>query len=79
MKVKWIGKYDGNNLPAVDVGAGAKELPEVTSKSAIILIPIVLLFVCCVYIKKTYLGGVAFSRVDWDDRSCDCVTFLPGA
>ena len=32
---------------------------------AIVLIPIVLLFVCCVYIKKTYLGGVAFSRVDW--------------
>lgn len=44
MKIKWIGKYDGNNLPAVDVGTGAKELPEVTSKSAIILIPIVLLF-----------------------------------
>ena len=57
MKIKWIGKYDGNNLPTVDVGAGAKELPEVTSKSAIILIPIVLLFACCVYIKKTYLGG----------------------
>ena len=34
MKIKWIGKYDGNNLPTVDVGAGAKELPEVTSKSA---------------------------------------------
>ena len=53
MKIKWIGKYDGNNLPTVDVGTGAKELPEVTSKSAIILIPIVLLFACCVYIKKT--------------------------
>ena len=36
MKIKWIGKYDGNNLPTVDVGTGAKELPEVTSKSAII-------------------------------------------
>ncbi len=65
MKIKWIGKYDGKNLPIVDVEVGAKELPEVTSKSAIILIPIVLLFACCVYIKKTYLGGVAFSRVDW--------------
>ena len=65
MKIKWIGKYDGKNLPTVDVGTGAKELPEVTSKSAIILIPIVLLFACCVYVKKTYLGGVAFSRVDW--------------
>ena len=35
MKIKWIGKYDGKNLPTVDVGTGAKELPEVTSKSAI--------------------------------------------
>ena len=37
MKIKWIGKYDGNNLPTVDVGTGAQELPEVTSKSAIML------------------------------------------
>lgn len=37
MKIKWIGKYDGKNLPPVDVEVGAKELPEVTSKSAIIL------------------------------------------
>ena len=44
MKIKWIGKYDGKNLPTVDVEVGAKKLPEVTSKSAIILIPIVLLF-----------------------------------
>ena len=65
MKIKWIGKYDGKNLPTVAVEVGAKELPEVTSKSAIILIPIVLLFACCVYIKKAYLGGVAFSRIDW--------------
>ena len=65
MKIKWIGKYDGNNLPAVDVGAGAKELPEVTGKSVSMLLLIVLLFVCCVYVKKTYLGGVAFSRADW--------------
>ena len=43
MKIKWIGKYDGKNLPTVDVEVGAKELPEVTSKSAIMLIPIVLL------------------------------------
>ena len=52
MKIKWIGKYDGKNLPTVDVEVGAKELPEVTSKSAIMLIPIVLLFACCVYIKS---------------------------
>ena len=52
MKIKWIGKYDGKNLPTVDVEVGAKKLPEVTSKSAIILIPIVLLFACCVYTKS---------------------------
>ncbi len=65
MKIKWIGKYDGNNLPAVDVGADARELPQATGKSVIMLIPIALLFACCVYMKKTYLGGVAFSKVDW--------------
>ena len=37
MKIKWIGKYDGKNLPTVDVEVGAKKLPEVTSKSAIML------------------------------------------
>lgn len=63
MKIKWIGKYDGKNLPIVDVEVGAKELPEVTSKSAIILIPIVFLFSCCVYIKKTYLGGSHFQEL----------------
>ena len=77
MKIKWIGKYDGNNLPTVDVGTGAKELPEVTSKSAIILIPIVLLFACCVYIKKIYLGGVAFSRVDWMIGLVIALLFFP--
>ena len=29
MKIKWIRKYDGKNLPIVDVEVGAKELPEV--------------------------------------------------
>ena len=77
MKIKWIGKYDGKNLPTVDVEVGAKELPEVTSKSAIILIPIVLLFACCVYIKKTYLGGVAFSRVDWMIGLVIALLFFP--
>jgi len=24
MKIKWIGKYDGKNLPTVDVEVGAK-------------------------------------------------------
>lgn len=62
MKIKWIGKYDGNNLPTVDVGAGAKELPEVTSKSAIILIPIVLLFVVFIS-KKLILEGSHFQEL----------------
>ena len=77
MKIKWIGKYDGKNLPTVDVEVGAKKLPEVTSKSAIILIPIVLLFACCVYIKKIYLGGVAFSRVDWMIGLVIALLFFP--
>ena len=63
MKIKWIGKYDGKNLPTVDVEVGAKKLPEVTSKSTIILIPIVLLFACCVYIKKIYLGEIGRAHV----------------
>ena len=63
MKIKWIGKYDGDNLPTVDVGTGAKELPEVTSKSAIILIPIVLLFACCVCNKKLILEGSHFQEL----------------
>ena len=77
MKIKWIGKYDGNNLPTVDVGVGAKELPEVTSKSVVMLIPIVLIFGFCVYIKKTYLGGVAFSRVDWMIGLVIALLFFP--
>ena len=62
MKIKWIGKYDGNNLPTVDVGTGAKELPEVTSKSAIILIPIVLLLVVFIS-KKLILEGSHFQEL----------------
>ena len=61
MKIKWIGKYDGNNLPTVDVGAGAKELPEVTGKSVIMLIPIVLLF----------------ARIDWMIGLVIALLFFP--
>ena len=53
----------GKIFPIVDVEVGAKELPEVTSKSAIILIPIVLLFACCVYIKKLILEGSHFQEM----------------
>ena len=37
----------------------------------------VLLFACCVYIKKTYLGGVAFSRVDWMIGLVIALLFFP--
>ena len=63
MKIKWIGKYDGKNLPTVDVEVGAKKLPEVTSKSAIILIPIVLLFACLFISKKLILEGSHFQEL----------------
>ena len=56
MKIKWIGKYDGKNLPTVDVGTGAKELPEVTSKSAIMLILIARLSVDIIIIYR-FRGG----------------------
>ena len=58
MKIKWIGKYDGKNLPTVDVEVGAKELPEVTSKSAIMLIPIVLLFACLYQKNLSWRGRI---------------------
>ena len=47
MKIKWIGKYDGNNLPKVEMEVDAKTLPEVTTKSAVILLPILLIFAFC--------------------------------
>ena len=65
MKIKWIGKYDGNNLPVVEVESDAKSLPEVTAKSTVILLPILLIFALCAYCKSVYLGGIAFSRVNW--------------
>ena len=65
MKIKWIGKYNGNNLPTADVEAGAKSLPEVTTKSVFMLIPILLIFALFVYCKGVYLGGVSFSRPAW--------------
>lgn len=65
MKIKWIGKYDGDNLPRVEAETDAKSLPEVTTRSAVILLPILLIFSLCVYCKSVYLGGTAFSKVNW--------------
>ncbi len=65
MKIRWIGMFSGNNLPSVDVEVGTQSLPEVTTKSAVMLIPILLIFALFVYCKRVYLGGIAFSRVAW--------------
>lgn len=65
MKIKWIGKYTGSNLPVAEIEPGAKSLPEVTSRSAFMLIPVFLMFALCAYCKHAYLGGIAFSRVTW--------------
>lgn len=77
MKIKWIGKYDGNNLPTVDVGDDAKSLPEVTTKSALMLIPILLIFAICVYCKRVYLGGIVFSKVSWMIGILIALLFFP--
>lgn len=77
IKVKWIGKYNGNNLPTVDVGSDAKSLPEVTTKSVFMLIPILLIFALCVYCKRVYLGGFAFSRAAWMIGIVIALLFFP--
>lgn len=77
MKIKWIGKYNGNNLPVVDVGADTKSLPEVTTRSAFMLIPILLMFAFCVHCKRVYLGGIAFSRITWMIGILIALLFFP--
>ena len=46
MKIKWIGKYDGKNLPTVDVEVGAKELPEVAMFRIFCKLPISMVKQC---------------------------------
>lgn len=77
MKIKWIGKYDGNNLPTVNVEDSAKSLPEVTTKSTLMLIPILLVFALCIYCKRVYLGGFAFSRGAWMIGIVIALLFFP--
>lgn len=62
MKVKWIGKYADEHLPAADLGDDAHELPEVTNKSALLLIPIILLLLLILTIKSRFLTGVILNR-----------------
>lgn len=77
MKIKWIGKYDGNNLPVVDVETDAKPLPEITTKSAFMLVPILLVFALFAYFKGAYLGGIAFSRGSWMIGLAVALLFCP--
>lgn len=62
MKVKWIGKYSGDNLPTADICNNAHELPEVTNKSAVLIIPIILLLLSILIIKSRFLTGVILDR-----------------
>ncbi len=65
MRIKWIRKYTGDNLPTIEAKTSSKTLPEITTKSTLLLIPICILFALCVYCKHRFLGGLAFSRRDW--------------
>ncbi len=65
MRISWIGRYTGNNLPAVNIEANAKPFPEVTAKAALLIIPVCALFALFAYGKYQFLGGLAFSRRNW--------------
>lgn len=62
MRIKWIGKFSGDNLPAVDLDTKAKALPDVSNKSALMLIPIFLVIVACVYCKSLLHNGVVLTK-----------------
>ena len=65
MNIKWIGKYTGDNLPTADISGISQELhelPEVTNKSALLLIPIILILQAIVVFKNVFLTGVVLSR-----------------
>ncbi len=62
MKIQWIGKYTGDNLPAADIPEPSHALPEVTSRSAVLLIPIIALLLAVLTIKSRFLTGVILDR-----------------
>lgn len=62
MQIKWIGKYSGDNLPTADICDNSHKLPEVTNKSAILLIPIILLLQSFLIIKSKFLAGIILDR-----------------
>jgi hypothetical protein len=64
MKIRWVGKYNGSNLPVAELPPGAKELPPVTGKSALAIIPVVLVVFLLVYLKGIWDERILFSRLD---------------
>lgn len=62
MKIKWIGKFDGNNLPSAHIPNNAKAMPEVTNKSTLILIPIFAFIAFLLFCKTRLYGGVMLTR-----------------
>lgn len=62
MKIKWVGKYSGDNLPTTTISDDSHELPGITNKSAIVLIPILLLLISFLIIKSNFLTGIILDR-----------------
>ena len=63
MKIKWIGKYTGNNLPFTKVSEDAHELPPASTKSAILIVPIIVVFITLVLIKSQLFTGLTVTRL----------------
>lgn len=63
MKIKWIGKYSGSNLPVAKVSPNAKAFPVLSTKSSALIVPIIILFVILVWIKSRILGGIIVTRM----------------
>lgn len=64
MKIRWIGKYNGSNLPVADLPTEAKPLPSVKGKSALVIIPVILVVFLLVYLKSLMDARVLFSKVN---------------
>lgn len=62
MKIQWIGKYTGDNLPAAKVRDRSHALPEVTGKSAVLLVPIIALLLAVLTVKSRFLTGLLLDR-----------------
>lgn len=63
MKIKWIGKYNGNNLPSINVSKDAHELPTASTKSAILIVPIIAFLIALVWIKSQLFTGLIVTRL----------------